>query len=431
MNQYTVTMEDQGGQAELRQRKFGTISEEKNAAGGKLDLQDGFQRGILEPGLEPFQSNTELPPVVRHLLGISASSSKRNKMIFAVAAVFQQLMFGLLFYGVTRLAAFAVSMAILMPISMISAQWNSPNFSESGSIWNRFLLSDRKHVAVLEKRLKGQFFGTGFNMLVATPLLGYFFILPLEGEMVSSQPFGPHSWTIAVIVFILGWISTWNAGQQQFLSMHMIKYINEAWAREEERHVRKLRSLLLKMSCTDDINTKGPNYRRILNEIATLQDDGDKFAREVTKGVGTVMAFMGTVPLALIVAVFIIIAAGTNPNVSDTGRIVQVFFMCFMGIVMLCFFFLAWFGLTRADRDWLYWKRTLLNDARIKDLVGNRQFIGPELWDEWLQGHELAATRVAGIRVTMRLLYQVGSAVISAMGLALYFLVRDSLKEFL
>ena len=96
MNQYTVTMEDQGGQAELRQRKFGTISEEKNAAGGKLDLQDGFQRGILEPGLEPFQSNTELPPVVRHLLGISASSSKRNKMIFAVAAVFQQLMFGLL-----------------------------------------------------------------------------------------------------------------------------------------------------------------------------------------------------------------------------------------------------------------------------------------------------------------------------------------------
>ena len=167
-----------------------------------------------------------------------------------------------------------------------------------------------------------------------------------------------------------------------------------------------------------------------MRELAAMQADGDEWANAINAGMGSMWFSMACFPLFFLGAMLGVLGSGGRPGMTAEQRLLQIIFMAFMCCVFLMFFFGSWMGLTRADRDWRLLQRRRLNDVRIQDMVGRRKFLGPELWEPWLRGHELSSARVAGVRVTMRRLYTVGSVVTSAFAFGVYFLLRDQLQEF-
>jgi hypothetical protein len=413
----------------IRQRQNTAITKEGDDGNDVCDTENHDFFLLTKPGCISLANNSELPKFLQFMLSISAGSSKRNKFLFCIQAFCQMSMGSLLLYGITKLLTLAIglgmSMAIMMSIMMVT----SVNYSEPGSVWNSLLLSDREHVKLLTKRLKAQVFGTAFNTFIAAPLAVYFFVLPLEEEMKTKQPFGSSSWTITMFVCILGLLANPGVGQMQFLNMHMMKFTTQAWAQRQQRYVKRLRELLIELSEADDLDERGPHSKRTVEKIAKLYDQGNQWAINVNRGLSANYAMMAFMPVIMLAMMLIILSFGFNMKLSIGARLLQIFVIVFMTTVCLVMFVALWLGLTRADRDWVRHKRLQLNDVRIKDLVGMRKFVGPELWDNWLQNHELAASRAAGIRVTMTRLYQVGSLVSSAVAFAIYFLVRNQLND--
>ena len=101
-----------------------------------------------------------------------------------------------------------------------------------------------------------------------------------------------------------------------------------------------------------------------------------------------------------------------------------------MALFMMIFVITFLRAMTSANHHWEREKKRLLNDARISNLVGPRVY----QWDNfhiWLEGHELSAFKAFGVRITSRLLRNMGSLVVSAFAIVLYVLLREELRGLL
>ena len=69
----------------------------------------------------------------------------------------------------------------------------------------------------------------------------------------------------------------------------------------------------------------------------------------------------------------------------------------------------------------------VLNDPRVQGAIAK---IGwSERWDKWLHLHELNASRVYGVKVTMSSMRNVSSALASFFAIVMYFLLRNELRQ--
>ena len=119
----------------------------------------------------------------------------------------------------------------------------------------------------------------------------------------------------------------------------------------------------------------------------------------------------------------LLIASG----VGGKNRVATIVTLTILSILMLLWGLQTLYSVAKPSFTWENTKIKLLNDPKIQRAIVK---IGwAERWENWLHQHELNASKVFGVKVTMSAMRNVGSAIASLFAIVMYFLLRNELRE--
>ena len=97
---------------------------------------------------------------------------------------------------------------------------------------------------------------------------------------------------------------------------------------------------------------------------------------------------------------------------------------------MAFFFCTSMYVVAKPSMVFEEYKRSLLNDIRVVDANVKRGWT-QEQFHHWLEQHNLSAAVAFGVKVTGAKMRSIGGFVTTVLGVILYFLLREELRDLL
>ena len=257
---------------------------------------------------------------------------------------------------------------------------------------------------------------SNFTMSTMVSILSWIYLLEPWSQ---KRIFGAHSYAIVAALHWSGTIFGPLSGLFNQISIGLPKEVSIVWNKKITTYFEQIVTELL------DVEN---GCKSAMARIAVHQREMEDFARGMSKVMAGINGGMTAFITCWVVITVGAIAIPSEATGSERG--IQIGILAAMALFNMTFLISFFRAMASANHHWEHEKRRLLNDARISDLVGPRVYHW-EKFDDWLEGHELSSSKAFGVRVTSRLLWNVGSLLVSAFAIVLYFLLREELRSLL
>ena len=284
------------------------------------------------------------------------------------------------------------------------------------------LLTDKEHTETIAKSIKSN---TIFSVLtfdlIFIPIVTYFMVVPLA---TTTELLGPYTYIISPIMWTITLLSL-IPGAVFELGGYFSLEIGRVWDIKIKNYLKIVHDILLQQ----DIQHNDPEA----NILVTGADVTDRLSIEYkkvekwasivnreTSGInnGTMLFSFGFALVNIL-----LIASG----VGGKNRVATIVTLTILSILMLLWGLQTLYSVAKPSFTWENTKIKLLNDPKIQRAIVK---IGwAERWENWLHQHELNASKVFGVKVTMSAMRNVGSAIASLFAIVMYFLLRNELRE--
>ena len=322
-----------------------------------------------------------------------------------------------MFTSITGSAALGAVLAIGFASGGIAMVF-TPDFSKG--IFLDMLLADQQHMEKITSSTKANLI---FNLvifdLVFIPIVSYFLIIPLASQ---TETFGSNTYIISIVMWTITCLSLIPGALFQ-ISVTLSAEIGRMWNIQINNYLKSIRNILLQCNENDIEANAAIQGKDFTEKIFVEYERVEKWAREVNKKTANVYSATLTYSFGFAFVSVAMIAIGVGgKNRTASIVVLSLFTFCMLnwGISYL-------FTIAKPSLAWETAKVKFLNDPRVQRAIAK---IGwSERWDNWLHLHELNASRVYGVKVTMSAMRNVSSALASFFAIVMYFLLRNELRQ--
>ena len=174
--------------------------------------------------------------------------------------------------------------------------------------------------------------------------------------------------------------------------------------------------------CLLKYDVKKDNKDECLEEISKAQAKIEKLAFELNgKGkvaLGLWLIWLLGLAIVGVIMIWVLQTISTNEN-----RAAEIVGLSFMTLLSLVGFILSLLQVTSNARTWENERKKKLNDSKLQikiDALFGRRF------NEWMDNHEVRATRAFNFQVTPARVMEIGSLVGSLCTIAGYFIIKEN-----
>ncbi len=371
----------------------------------------------------------DLPRVLRLAIRVSASANKAvfllvsalaaSPAFFLFAAVTQNVLMGAILCGLC-FASYSMQMAL-------------PNLRDPRNALFLDILAEHPKDAV--QNVKANALGnTIIWCLVINPIVAAFLVVPTLGEGKGGMHLASDAtlWAIEIATGCVAQFVFNCMGAMSFLVVD----VQKEWCRKIQAYLSFVRdslveapALMVSAAAAEDGRAGVQVRDSVMRRIADAQQHYEAWARQCNGALSTMNTFMLAVTFMWVfVPVILLAAASASGTNDDDVRAVQVAVLLAVSAFFVAMFLLLLGAITKPSSAWSVAKRSLLNDARVRDapfkLTQHDQF------EAWLAEHELNAMRgVAGIKISVEKLRAAGGFVASLFVLCMYFILREDLQQ--
>ena len=364
-----------------------------------------------------FHGISELPKVLK--LGLKYSPRRNPKTYLFIQCCGGGIGSFQMFTFITGSPILGAILAVCFMSGAISMMF-IPDFSKG--IFLEMLLADKEHTETIAKSIKSNAILNVLTFdLIFIPIVTYFMVVPLATTTELLGPYtyiiSPIMWTITVLSLIPGAVFE--------LGGYFSLEIGRVWDIKIKNYLKIVHDILLQQ----DIQHNDPEANILVtgadvtDRLSIEYEKVEKWASIVnreTSGInnGTMLFSFGFALVNIL-----LIASG----VGGKNRVATIVTLTILSILMLLWGLQTLYSAAKPSFTWENTKIKLLNDPKIQRAIVK---IGwAERWENWLHHHELNASKIFGVKVTMSAMRNVGSAIASLFAIVMYFLLRNELRE--
>ena len=242
--------------------------------------------------------------------------------------------------------------------------------------------------------------------LVMTPIMWYFFILPLA----ETNLLGPSTFMITLVI---GGLATLAVIPYSLLCsiQSLPDQVSLVHIDKITKYLETVRRLILRDNAEDGIP--------LVDKLSLEQEKVEKWIVQINKGMSTFNTLQLSYLSGLLVLNLILLGYS-----SHVGPMILFFFFSTWMFVMIANMLYA---ISKPNLVWEQQQILLLNDAKV---ILNLKF-PKENFESWLNKHNLNASRVFRTKVTFEKMKQAAGVLTSAFGIVLYVLLREDIKVLL
>ena len=350
----------------------------------------------------PMQLNgfDDLPKFLQFALKYSGT---RYKKLAFVLTFLVQLGGIPVWIQITNSLAVGIILCFFFTIGNYVTMMLTPDMSKG--VFLDIFLQDKKKTKEISDGARSMMLQSIPMLLIILPCFFVFFQLPFA----NTSRLGDHTFIITITAAIIGDL-VWVPSMIVMASVQLLPQVSLL-------HEAKIKSYLLNVqNVILDKTSDEENGLSTIDQLADEQEQAEKWIGEINKEIHTFNSFqVGYYVLALLL--FLIFAA------SGYGLAVTLVFSFFSAFEVL-YVCQILYALAKPSRVWNRQKISLLNNAKV---ILNLKF-PRESFKEWLSLHDLNAAKIFGTKVTFEKMKQASGLLTSAIGIVLYFLLREELR---
>ncbi len=310
-----------------------------------------------------------------------------------------------------------------MAVGQLAMGFTFPNLRDP--YFRALVLENPPELAAKSKKV---FVGvTLFNMLIFSPGLFFLLFLPLVDSDLAG---GPDFRTMWISLFAVTYVTIPYQSLTQCMNQLTVQ-ATSVWSEKTRRYFLRLREALLGV----DGDTEAPagtdlpviNSRAAVNAaIAAHQAEMERWSSTTNRLLATHNTVNICFPLTMSITCLVMLSsmpADTTGGERAAAIALTTLFCMFMTFFMV----IGMYSVAKPSMAFETHKRELLNDIRIVDANVRRGWT-QEQFHRWLDNHELSAARAFGVKMTGTLMRKAAGFVSTAIGVILYFLLREELR---
>ena len=359
-------------------------------------------------------------PLLRRLMMAQPSRNLKNKFLYLLnhllhAIPFYYIVFGV---GILNLPAIGIVIAVWAQISGVLGRFYHPNLCKQGTVFYKSIFANKQSLEYFSKRAKKSMWKMQIQQFVMNNIVIVLVVLPIFG----TETFGNYNDIILGCFWVTSNVTTVVKLFQNATTDCFQKIFSEQRKECTQSYLVSVQNTLL----DNEIGTD-----EMLKRLTKEQRKVETYAREANKDLAP---FLSIRLIQLGVFLFIMLISAALVSTSTTTIMesklrplaVLCMFMTFM--TFACIQHLK--QITSSNKIWNESIQKHLNDASLAPTI-NKLFGRRDDFDKWLNAHEMSAQRVFGSKVSMERLGQLGSLMLSGVVVAIYFLMRDELRNLL
>ena len=351
-----------------------------------------------------------LPRILQSMLKWQVA---RHKLLIISMSVLLQGLNAPLFFGyIFNNAIIGIVMGIYNILYVISL-YLVPDYG-TGEYLNMIVQNQEKMAKQAGNQISAQWFVT----FISTGFFMTFQILALNPESRSHNVFG---WVTPYLIYanfviypLFSQFTSYAFIADGCMGMEISNYFEKII----KAYITKMKECLLKYDVKKD------NKDECLEEISKAQAKIEKLAFELN-GKGKVVLGLWLIWLLGLVIVGVIMIWVLQTISTNENRAAEIVGLSFMTLLSLAGFILSLVQVTSNARTWENERKKKLNDSKLQikiDALFGRRF------NEWMDNHEVRATRAFNFQVTPARVMEIGSLVGSLCTIAGYFIIKEELR---
>jgi len=358
-------------------------------------------------------------PLTRRLMMAQPSRNLKNKCLYFLnhllhAIPFYYIVFGV---GILNLPAIGIVLAVWVQISCVGRLYH-PSLCKQGTVFYKSIFANKQSLEYFSKRAKKSMWKMQIQQFVMNNIVIVLVVLPIFG----TETFGTYNDIILGCFWVTSNVTTVVKLFQNATTDCFQKIFSEQRKECTQSYLVSVQNTLL----DNEIGTD-----EMLKRLTKEQRKVETYAREANKGLAPFLS-VRVIQVGVFLCIMLISAALVSTSTTTTmGNKLR-------SLAVLCFFtMLITFGciqilkqITSSNKIWNESIQKHLNDASLAPTI-NKLFGRRDDFDKWLNAHEMSAQRVFGSKVSMERLGQLGSLMLSGVVVAIYFLMRDELRNLL
>ena len=322
---------------------------------------------------------------------------------------------GVIVYKIMGSAEVGAFLGICLAV-MILFFWASNRYVVSSPLFHAVLRNEKARMCLVNDTRKQTILLTIQNIIIYVLVVAFLLIpmLSTVDDDGADLMLGPAATKIVLWYLIVGSFANLPyAAITTVFGMYMWFGIEHVTEDIIDAYIANVRTTMI-----DDDDAK-----TIVERIATMQAKADGWGRLKAD---TLSLLQGTGLAFFIVMTFAFLAmAGifaTNSDATVGGLAFLIFGSTFSYVLTVALLFLA----TMPNRAWTKAQRRVLNDFRLQPVIA-RVLPLPGQFHEWLDTHELSASRLFGVRVTTKGMAQLCSVLGSMVVIFAAIIVRSQI----
>ena len=359
-------------------------------------------------------------PLSRRLMMAQPSRNLKNKFLYLLSSFVYNIPFYYIVFGVgiLNLPAIGIVIAVWAQISGVLGRFYHPNLCKQGTVFYKSIFANKQSLEYFSKKAKKSMWKMVIQQFVVGNIVLVLIVLPMFG----TETFGTYNNIILSCFWVTQSVSNivklfLNTTTDCFMAIFL------------EQRKKRTQSYLVSVQNTLLDNEIGTD--EMLKRLTKEQRKVETYAREANKDLAP---FLSIRLIQLGVFLFIMLISAALVSTSTTTIMesklrplaVLCMFMTFM--TFACIQTLK--QITSSNKIWNESIQKHLNDASLAPTI-NKLFGRRDDFDKWLNAHEMSAQRVFGSKVSIERLGQLGSLMLSGVVIAIYFLMRDELRNLL
>ena len=368
-----------------------------------VPLEENDEININNQNENELQSIDDLPKFLHKMINLSPIKWKKT---FVLLAIITQVGFGGILY--TYFTQNPIVGLVLGTYQVFGEciMLTLPDFTKKG-VFLEVLLRDAKTTKKINANMFNSMISTLISFpLVMTPIMWYFFILPLA----ETNLLGPSTFMITLVV---GGLATLAVIPYSLLCsiQSLPDQVSLVHIDKITKYLETVRRLILRDNAEDGIP--------LVDKLSLEQEKVEKWIVQINNGMSTFNTLMLSYLSGLLVLNLILLGYS-----SHVGPMILFFFFSTWMFVMIANMLYA---ISKPNLVWEQQQILLLNDAKV---ILNLKF-PKENFESWLNKHNLNASRVFRTKVTFEKMKQAAGVLTSAFGIVLYVLLREDIKVLL